>query len=213
MAKRKKATAETTTLENTHALEFASEIRLRDADADRDSPLSEDRDTEPAPPPSFGEAGTVWSDFDRSLIMSTLRLEDALHDCTCVEAAVHVRQVLRDADALADALFVLWSQARASQPPWARCLPRVYRWASEVVEQLEEALVVGRHDELDIQRAFRLLGSYSSLFIQGLIEPVLREAVSEATHTRQDDEAKRLRAVSEHVALLDWTITCASAER
>jgi hypothetical protein len=209
MAKRKKqaAAAEAVPRENLHAREFASEIRLRDPDLE--GPPSEDRDTEPAPPPAFHEVGSIWGDFDRTLTVGTLRLEDALHDCTSPIAANHVRQVLDDADALADALFTLWSQARTQHPAWAKNLPRVYRWATEVVEQLEEALVAGSNEDDEILRAFRLLGSYSSLFVNGLIEPALREAISLSV---DDEETERLRAVSERAGLLDWTITCAASE-
>jgi hypothetical protein len=211
MAKRKKqAAAVATREESSHAREYASEIRLRETDLYQER--GEDRDTEPAPPPVFDQTGSVWSDLDRELTMCTLRLEDALHDCTSLIGAAHVRLVLEDADALADSLFALWSQTREKRPSWSAAVTRVYRWARDVVEQLEEALVVGPNDDREIKASFHLLASYSSLFVQGLIEPALRAAVAHADHAEHADEAERLRVVSERIGLLDWTVTCAASE-
>jgi hypothetical protein len=212
MARRKKQAA-VAREENTHALEYASEIRLRETALYEET--GGDRDTEPAPPPVFDQTGSVWGDFDRELTMSTLRLEDALHDCTSLVGAAHVRLVLEDADALADSLFALWSQTRAKRPFWAASITRVYRWARDVVEQLEEALVVGPDDDREIKASFALLASYSSLFVRGLIEPSLRSAIAHAEHggeSEAEGEAERLRVVSECIGLLDWTISCAAAE-
>jgi hypothetical protein len=159
MAKHKKAAGAAAVVhEEKRALERASEIRLREPDPKGDTELydaGDPRDTEPAPPPTFEPNGSIWSDFDRELTMSTLRLEDALHDCTSERAGAHVLLVMADAEALADALFALWSQTRAARPAWAKAVSRVYRWACDVVDQLEEALVVGPDGEEEILSSFR----------------------------------------------------------
>jgi hypothetical protein len=142
--------------------------------------------------------------------MSGLRLEDALQSCSSACGAAHVRGVVSDADALADALFALWSQAKGTRPAWAPCIARVYHWAREVVEALEEAVSLG--PESEIACSFSFLASYSFLYVRALIEISLRDAILGAERAHDDEEAERLRSVSEMVGRLNWTITRAAAE-
>jgi hypothetical protein len=194
--------------ESAHSLDYASEIRLREAALYEQR--GSDRATDPAPPPLSDPADSEWGDVDRELTMSMMRLEDALRGCTSPVNAAHVRLVLEDTDALTDSLLVLWRQARGKRPSWPGAIARVYRWARDVVEQLADALVVGPDDDREIRASFRLLASYSSLFVRGLIEPALRSAIAHAEETEED--AGRLQVVRERVGLLDWTISCAASE-
>jgi hypothetical protein len=194
-------------LPSAHAPERASEIRLRGHQSEQ---IEEERDTEPAPPPSFEDAArTPWLDLDRELTLDLLRLEDAAHDYAKRSWATHVAAVLEDVESLADALFALWSRASAERSAWSQSLPRIYEWARDVLAEVSDAIEIDA-DAQGMARSFSRIASYSSLLVDGLVRPALAQAISLADIDNDLEELERLRAIHERISLLKWTLLCAA---
>ena len=184
-----------------------SQIRLKGHASEE---RTDERDTDPAPPPVFeDDARAPWLDLDRELTLDLLRLEDVTNDYVKRSWSIHVVAVLEDVEALADALFALWSQARAVRSTWTKSLPRIYEWARDVLAEVSDAIELDS-DAREMARSFARIAAYSSLLVDGLVRPALAQAISLADIDEDVDELERLRVIHERISLLKWTLLCAA---
>lgn len=181
-----------------------SEIRVS---ASSTRPPGEDRDTIPAPPPRPAD----WQRLDRELTADVLRVERALDaDAVRSKRAHRAMSIVAAVDAFADALYVAASQAVRAPSALDAALPHAYEWAREVVAQLRDA--VDLRDDDEIGRALRSVLAYSQLFVNGLVEPALCDAIEDARFAGDSEEVSRTLEVYGRASTLLWSLRCAAAE-
>jgi hypothetical protein len=142
-------------------------------------------------------------------MLDTLRIEDTLIDYDDRAWAVHAAAVLEEISSLGDALFALWARSSRDDASWGGTLPTVYQWLRDLLSELADAIEVDGED-FAMSRAFGRMAAYSALFVDGLVQPAIANAMSDCA-----DEGGRdcLRVVHGRLSLLQWTLECAARFR
>ena len=170
--------------------------------------------TESSPPPASESSPISLPTDDASLIaraaeraieleIRTMQLEDTSRHIDDARLHEAVRCLLADVADVDSAL-----RAKALPPVLVH---HVYEWASNVVAQAEERLAPVRSGERLSSAVSTVsiglsVAEYSSLFVRAILEPMFAEAIARLTAAKDARGAEDLRALSDRVMWLNWTL-------
>ena len=178
--------------------------------------LREDRDTDPSIPARAELTDHQWEDLDRTLFFHTTRLEACVRGGTDARVASAVDAIVGDLDLLGVALIDL--RGTAKEPPamdrvaaWWPCVERIYRWAIELAETVEDALGSYGHDFDTFAPSIGSIAAYSRLFFYALVDSLVRDATLALRAVDCDGTVHSLKRVQERALSLFWTLEVAAA--
>jgi hypothetical protein len=177
---------------------------------------SEDRDTDPAIPARAELTTHQWEDLDRTLFLHTTRLEASVRGGTGARVADAVDAIVGDLDLLGVALVDL--RGTASDSPamdrvgaWWPCVERIYRWAIELAETVEDAAASHGEDFELFAPSVGSIASYSRLLFYALIDSLVRDATIALRAVGCAGPVSSLQRVQERALSLFWTLEVAAA--